>query len=428
MTPDPCAATDSGRSDEGTAQVPGQPHALDARGDTLSPGPSNAASWAIAAIAFLIVTGETLPVGLLGDVAAGVDARPSDIGLVVSWYALIAAGTALPVTRLARRYDRRRIIVSCAVAVAAAHVASALATDVAALMASRALAAVSHGLYFAVAGPAVMRLATDEARARAGGRIMVAASSALVVGTPVGTVVGQVAGWRSAMLLVAALALALSVVTARLMPPMPPHDAGSAPSESSVLSVLRSPALVLLFVVTVVGVAAHFVLWTYISPFAERFGVHDRGLGALLLAYGTASVTGSVLGTRMVDRRPVAAMRGATLVFVAAILGLWASDRWDVLAAGVVAALVWGGAFSMIAVSTGLAVLRRSAGPRAETANALHGIVFQLGIVGGSALGAVAYDQGRLGELPLVTAAGGALALALTAGARGTRAYRHGLG
>jgi predicted MFS family arabinose efflux permease len=78
----------------------------------------------------------------------------------------------------------------------------------------------------------------------------------------------------------------------------------------------------------------------------------------------------------------------------------------------------------VLVVSTGLAVMRRARGPRAETANALYGIVFQLGIVGGSALGSFCYAADRLSAVPLVAAAGGFLTrlLMLTLG----RAFRRG--
>ena len=86
--------------------------------------------------------------------------------------------------------------------------------------------------------------------------------------------------------------------------------------------------------------------------------------------------------------------------------------------------MVWGGTFSLLVVSTGLAVMRRTHGPRAETAFAVHGIAFQVGIVTGSALGSLIHDQGRLAAVPLLAAGGGVLALVLTVA--GGRAFRAG--
>ena len=153
-----------------------------------------AASVTLAAIAFIIVTGETTPVGLISDIARGVRTGESQVGLVISWYALIAGATAVPLTRLSARFDRRRVLLACAVVFAAGHVVTALATNIQVLLLGRALAALGHGVYFAVAMPAALRLARPEGKGRAGGRVAVGAASALVIGTPLSTLLGQTAG------------------------------------------------------------------------------------------------------------------------------------------------------------------------------------------------------------------------------------------
>jgi len=383
------------------------------------------ASLAVAVIAFLIVTGETLPVGLLGDVARGVHATPSQVGLVMSWYAGIAALTAVPATRLATRLDRRHVIVGCAGIFGVSHLLAAAATNIPVLLVARAIAAMSHGLYFAVASPAVIRIARPEAKARAAGRVAVGATSALVVGTPLATAIGQLAGWRVAMLVVAALALTLALVVARVLPALPPEHAHLPRSAGGVLETLRSRALMVLFGMTVVMVTAHFAFWTYISPFAdERLGVRGTAFTVLLLVYGAVSVVGSSLGGPLVDWGPVAGVRVAAGAWFVVTVGVWAATAAGLHGVAIVLVVLWGGLFSVLAPSAGLAVLRRSSGPRAETANALQGIVFQVGILTGSALGALLYSTRHLAQIPLVTATG-ALAVSAFAWFAG-RAFRKG--
>ena len=383
------------------------------------------ASVAIAVIAFLIVTGETLPVGLLGDVAHGVHATPSQVGLVMSWYAAIAALTAVPATRAAVRLDRRHIIVACAGLFGLAHILAAAATNIPVLLVARAIAAMCHGLYFAVAGPSVIRIARPEAKGRAGGRVAVGATSALVVGTPIATAIGQAAGWRVAMLVVAALALGLAVVVARVLPALPPLHGHLPRSAGGVLVTLRSRALVVIFATLVVLVTAHFTFWTFISPYVDQeLGIHGKAFTVLLLAYGVCAVVGSSLAGPLVDWGPLVGMRIAAGVWVVTTLGAWAATAAGLHAVAIGLLLLWGGLFSVLAPSVALAVLRRSNGPTTETANAIGGIVFQVGIVAGSALGALIFSTGHLAQIPLITAAGavGVCAFLLSAG----RAFRKG--
>jgi predicted MFS family arabinose efflux permease len=384
-----------------------------------------AASFAVATVAFVVVTGETLPVGLIGEVAHGVHATESAVGLTVGWYALVAALSAVPLTRLTARLDRRAVLVTCALIFGAGHVVAALATDLSVLLVGRTIAAMTHGLYFAVSTPAVVRLARPEARVRAGGRVAVGGSVALVLGTPLATRVGQAAGWRTAMLLVAAVAVVLALLVARLLGPLPAVRREGPRSSHGVIATLRSRSLVVVMAVTLVLVTGHFTLFTYIAPYAgERLGVRGATFSGVLLVYGGAAVLGSTLAGRIAEVRPVGGMRAAAAVFALAPAAMWGAAALDLRPLGVVLLVVWGGTFSVLAVSTGLAVLRRVPETRSETAFAVHGIVFQVGIMAGSAIGSLSHRGGHLAQIPWVTAAGGLLVVAALVVAG--RAFRAG--
>ena len=291
------------------------------------------ASVTIGAIAFLIVTGETLPVGLIGAVARGVGASQSQLGLVVSWYALVAAVSAVPLTRWSSRFDRRHVLLGCATLFGVAQVTAAVATNLPLLVIGRGLGAMCHGLYFAVAAPAVIRVARPEAKGRAGGRVAVGASSALVLGTPLATLLGQMTTWRVAMLAVAGLSLVLAAAVTRVLPRLPAVP--EAARSGGVVPTLQSPGLGVVLSVTFVIVAAHFALFTYVAPFAgEGLGIDGRAFTVVLLLYGTAAVLGSTLAGRLAELGPVSGVRAAAATFVAALTGVWLAERLDVVAAG----------------------------------------------------------------------------------------------
>lgn len=371
------------------------------------------ATVALAAIAFIIVTGETLPIGLIAEVSDSLGVTESQVGLTVSAYALIAALSAIPLTRWSSRFDRRHVLLVSAAVFGVGHLLAAAAPDVLVLALGRGLAALGHGVYFAVAAPAAMRLARPEVRGRAGARVMVGGSVALVIGTPLATLLGQMTNWRIAMLAVGVVAVGLGVLVARLMPALP--GASVRGGGGSVLSTVRLPGVLAIQGVVLFAVTGQFTLYTFIAPYVEqRFGVTGTGLTILLLAYGAAAVVGSTLAGRVADVKPVPGVRVAAATYTIALAALWAAGLAGTGFAGLPMVVVWGGAFSVLNVCVALAVLRRAPGPRAETANAFTGIVFQIGIVTGSALGAVANDAGLLATVPLFTAAAGVLVLAIT--------------
>jgi predicted MFS family arabinose efflux permease len=252
---------------------------------------------------------------------------------------------------------------------------------------------------------------------------MVGAATALVIGTPLTTFIGQAAGWRTAMLTVAAVSLALAVTARRLLPPLPGSSRDRRQPAPGIAATLRLPGLTIVLTVTLAVVTGHFALYTYMAPYAaEQLDVLGTAFTVVLLAYGTAAVAGSVLGGRLADLGPVTGTRAAATTFVAALLGLWLAGRAGAPVVGVPLMLLWGGTFSVLAVSTALAALRRAPGAHAETANAVYGIVFQIGILAGSALGATGVAAGLLAGVPLVAATCGLVMLALAL--HGGRAFR----
>lgn len=363
--------------------------------------------------AFVTVTAEALPVGLLRQMAEGLQASPSQIGLLVAWFAVVAGTTPVLLTRATRRLDRRTVAVAVLVLFAGACAVTAAASSFAVVFAARAVLAMCHALLFTVGMLVLVRLAPPGRRGTAAGAMMVGASSAFVVGVPVATWFGQVHGWRAAHLLIGAAALVLAPVVLRTVPPMPPAPDGTGGRDVGIAALLTCRPLLGVLAVTGVLVLSHFALFTFLAPLlVDEVGLPAGSLGLVLAGFGVAGVLGSLVGGRLAEARPYPVALSAVVVLLASYLGLrlLASSPTVV----VLAVVVWGGTFSVVAVSQQLAVLRLAGhGPSGETAAALNGAVFQGGIATGSAVGSALVGAGLLAELPLASAAVAALALAV---------------
>lgn len=396
----------------------GDPHAVDrstARGRRLSVVVLPAAS-------FVTVTAEALPVGLLQQMAQGLDTRPSQVGLLVAWFAVVAGTTPVLLTRVTRRFDRRTVGVAMLVLFAAACAATAAAPSFTVVFLARAVLAVCHALLFTVGLLMLVRSAAPGRRGTAAGAMMAGASSAFVVGVPAATWFGQVFGWRAAHLLVGAVAVVLAAVVLAVVPRMPPEPTGPGDGDLGVKGLVSSRPLVAVLAVTCVLVLSHFQLFTFLTPFLEdEVGVPSRSLPLVFAAFGAAGVAGSVVGGRLAEARPHAVAVTAVVLLLACylVLRLAASSPVVVPVAVVPVVVVavvstWGATFSVVAVSQQLAVLRLAGhGSAGETATALNGAVFQGGIAAGSAVGSALVGAGLLGALPLASAAVAVLALAL---------------
>ena len=362
--------------------------------------------------AFVTVTAEALPVGLLRQMAEGLRTSQSQVGLLVAWFAVVAGTTPVLLTRLTRRLDRRTVVVAMLVLFAAACAVTAAAPSFAVVFVARGVLALSHALLFTVGMLVLVRLAAPARRGAAAGAMTVGASSAFVVGVPAATWFGQVLGWRAAHLLIGGAGLVLAAVVVAVVPRMPPEPDGPGGRDVGARALLASRPLLAVLAVTGVLVLAHFQLFTFLAPYLEdEVGVAPRSLGLVFAAFGVAGVVGSLAGGRLADARPYAVALGAVAVLLTSFVVLRLAPS---PAVAVVAVSVWGGTFSVLVVSQQLAVLRLAGhGPSGETASALNGAVFQGGIAAGSAVGSALVGAGLLGALPLASAAVAAVALAV---------------
>jgi predicted MFS family arabinose efflux permease len=296
---------------------------------------------------------------------------------------------------------------------AAACAVTAAAPSFAVVLVARAVLAMSHALLFTVGMLVLVRLAAPGRRGTAAGAMMVGASGAFVLGVPAATWFGQVLGWRAAHLLLGGVAIVLAAVVLGGVPRMPPEPTGPGGEDAGIWALLTCRPLLAVLAVTGVLVLSHFQLFTFLSPFLEdEVGVPPRSLGPVLAAFGAAGVVGSLVGGRLAEARPRAVALTAVAVLLTSYLVLRLAASTPAVV--VIAVSVWGGTFSVIAVSQQVAVLRLVGhGPSGETAAALNGAVFQGGIATGSAVGSALVGAGLLGALPLASAAVAALALAV---------------
>ncbi|MCY1142652.1 MFS transporter [Actinoplanes sp. Pm04-4] len=368
----------------------------------------------LGASSFFYVTAETLPVGLLPEIARGLDVAESDVGLLLTSYAVVAGVSTIPLTALTMRVPRHLLLAITMAIFVVSQAAATFAPTFLVLVLARLICALAHGVFWSVIGPVAARLAPPGQAGRATALVFVGNSLAIVLGVPLGTALGQWLGWRAAL---AAMVIGGTICVIGLMkvlPKLPPreHDLKLRPAAQlrAAFGIARDRQVLLLCLITAVLVIGHFSAYTYIAPLVRRdAGLEGAGLSVLLLGYGFMGLLTNFAVGRFVDRRP-----GTVLVGLLSVLAVSVALLAPVLGVvpTVIVSLLWGGAFTAIPVVLASAPLRIA--PRArDAASALYVVAFQIGIGGGALLGERMVRAGHLGVLPLITAGLAVLAVVL---------------
>ncbi|WP_433237885.1 MFS transporter [Streptosporangium sp. CA-135522] len=343
---------------------------------------------AVALGIFSLMTSELLPVGLLTPVGSDLGVSEGTAGLMVTVPGLLAAISAPVITVAAARVDRRVLLASLTGVMAVANLVGAVAPNFTVVLVARLAIGVSVGGFWAIAGGLAVRLVPSRQVARATAVIFGGVSTASVVGVPAGTLLGDLGGWRTAFATVGVLGLVAMVLLLVLVPPLPSRHAVTFAALPALLrgdKGVRTGVLLTALLVT-----GHFAAYTFVRPVLQEAAGIDSGLiGALLMAYGVAGVTGNFVAGSRVSRH----VRGTLLMIaiaLAAIMALFALPGHGPVT-GTILMVAWGLAYGAVSVSLQTWMLQ-AAPDAGDTASSLFVATFNLSIALGALIGGLAVD------------------------------------
>lgn len=350
----------------------------------------------LATAAFVAVTTEVLPVGLLPEIGGAFGVSESVTGLLVSLYAVMVAALAVPLTVATRRFARKPLLLATLAGYVVSNTLVAVAPAFAVVAAGRTLGGVTHALFFSLLIGYTPRLVARAHLGRALSLVSGGASAGLVLGVPLSTSLGNAIGWRAAFAVLAGVAAITFAFVAALLPRVG-HDPSAHPGVSAgrgaLAAVAGSNTLTFL---------GQFTLYTFITLVLLRSGIDPALIGPILLVCGACGLISLWYAGRNLDRNPRRTVVVIFAVFIGAVVAL--GGAWPAGVAVVLAAIVWNGAFGAVpSIYQTCAVRTHAATP--ELAGAWINSTANIGIAGGAAIGAGLLDAVGLWALPWVSAA-----------------------
>jgi predicted MFS family arabinose efflux permease len=335
------------------------------------------------------VGAELLPVSLLTPIARDLQVSEGVAGQTITVTALVAMFASLFGASITRAMDRRIVLLAYAGLLVVSNVLAAISPNFSMLMLSRVVLGIGLGGFWSMAPAVGMRLVPENDVPRAFAIIFGGASVATIMAAPLGTFLGEYAGWRGVFLATAAITVLALVWQFVAVPTMPPTGRSKL---GTFIGLLKRPVVRLGMFSLMTIFAGHFALLTYLRPFMETITHLDVGMITIvLLAFGIANVLGTSLAGSVVARNLGLTQGLAPLVGTAIAFGLVVVGTTPILAGVLIVA--WGFMFGTVPVAWST-WLTRAIPDEVESGGGLQVAVIQLAITGGAGLGGVLFDVG----------------------------------
>jgi DHA1 family inner membrane transport protein len=357
---------------------------------------------------FALGTDAYVVAGVLPEIAHTTRVSESLAGQLVTAFTL-TYGLGAPVfATLTSRWSSPRVLVIALCGFCLANVGSALAPTFPLLLLTRILAGGCAATHSPLAYATSTRLSPPEKRGQALALVVSGFTLATVLGSPLGTWMGEHVGWQWSFALVAGLSSVACV--ALLVSRLPAAPAQPALSLKARLAPIREPQLLLALCPTLLSSLGFYVVYTYIAPLLEQ-NMHISDISGLLIAVGLGSVIGSWISGTAADRFGTARSLFISLLLLIIMLAIfsWATTG---LLTGLPALFLWGGTAASIFTPQQHRLLGLTPG-HVNVILALNNAALYLGTAGGAMLGAVALRVLPVTQLSWVGASFALLALLL---------------
>ena len=369
-------------------------------------------------ISFALGMSEFIIVGILPDIATGLNIPLTTAGGLVSLFAFVYAPATPIGAALASRFERFHVIAALMAVFLVGNILCAVAPNYAVLLVARVIIALISGTTVATSMTFVDDVASPKNRTKFVAWVFSGFSVAAVFGVPVGTAVANALGWRWAFYVIVAMTV---VLIAAMFKVLPKNHYGPRSRFLAQFFIFTEPRIWAGIISVVCGAAATYVFYTYLSPILQdEIGMPASMVSIALSAYGLMCLASNLYSGKLGDRgRGTKPLIGVLPIYLvqAVLLALLPFAVMNPIA-GCALLLVLG--FFMYLQNTPSQVLYMDVA--AEThpgslnlASSFNSMAFNIGIAVGSAVGGLVTDTvgmhwlGPFGAIFALLAAGSVL-------------------
>ncbi|QRG68690.1 MFS transporter [Brevibacillus choshinensis] len=254
----------------------------------------------LAIAAFVVGTVELIIGGILDIVAEDLHVSISTAGWLITLFSVVFALSAPVLQAMTANVERKELLLWTLAVFFVGNAISSLSPSYWILMLGRMLSASSGSLIIVLSITIASSIAQEEFRARAIGTIFMGVSGSLVLGVPIGLVIGNAFGWRAPFIFISVLTLASMVAIYAFLPKIPPRP--TIPLRQQ-LATLKKPKIISAQFTSVFMLTGHLTLYAYFTPFLKTaLNVSSVWVSFIYFVFGLSAVCGGGIGGWVADK------------------------------------------------------------------------------------------------------------------------------
>ncbi|MCF7752834.1 MFS transporter [Paenibacillus xylanexedens] len=369
---------------------------------------------ALAMAGFICILTESLPAGLLPQIAKDLGITEAFTGQLVTLYAIGSLVAAIPLTAATRGWRRRPLLLVCISGFLVFNTVTALSSDYILTLAARFMAGVSAGVLWGMTAGYARRMVPDSLKGKAMAVAMVGTPVALALGVPIGSFLSSYIGWRLIFGMVSLLTVALIIWVLWKMPDFAGEPAGE---RLPLHKVFLIPGVRPILFVVLAWMLAHNILYTYISPYLAQTVFANR-VDLILLIFGITSIVGIWLTGMLIDRflRRLVIISLASFALASVAMGIGTHQPVIIILGVMIWGLTFGGAATLLQTA-----IAQAGGKSTDVAQSMLVTAWNLAIGGGGIIGGILLEAFGAGYL-----SGALFILLIPALLVAMRAYKYG--
>lgn len=349
---------------------------------------------------FLVNTSEFMPIGLLTDISKDFNITVAQAGVMITAYSWTVTLLSLPLMLVACKIKPKKLLLGTLTVFAVCQVLSVISIGFPFLVASRIGVACAHSIFWSIASPFAVRVVSKDHQAKALSAIVTGTAFAMVLGMPLGRMIGLQIGWRMTFLCVGVISF---IVTAYLLFVFPKIENTDTFSVSQLPKLFKNSKLMIIYLITFLFATGYYTAYSYVEPFLQKVAGFSSSLVTItLMLFGIAGLLGSYLFSRYYDDHHFVFVQTVLFSFVGTLALLYPASIN--MYAIILVCAVWGIDAMAFQVCFQAQIIGCVSTAASSVAMAIFSAIFNLGIGSGTGLGGMVYTNTSLNYIGFVGA------------------------